>query len=111
MRTFHLLDEQGTTAGRMILDDCGNGHVVLDCLPKPLAVVERQPGEPWRSKISDYPPGGRGSPRRGIILPVSPRVVKTLNFKNFPTSTKRGTCDGEESKHHRGDQGAVATDS
>lgn len=62
MRTFHLLDEQGTTVGRMILDDCGTGHVVLDCLPKPLAVMERAHGEPWSSKNLRLPPLGGAVP-------------------------------------------------
>jgi len=46
MRTYHLLND-GVPAGRLLIDDSGTGYMVLDCLPKPLTVVPKAPGERW----------------------------------------------------------------
>jgi len=46
MRTYKLLVDE-KLAGRMLLDDDGTGHVVLDCLPRPLTVIPKPPGERW----------------------------------------------------------------
>lgn len=87
MTTYRLLNERGSPVGRMILDDCGNRYAVLDCLPKPLTVVELAPGEPWRfEKMSGCPPGGRGPTPPGISTPRG--FAQTQNFE-IPKFTNR----------------------
>jgi|GEM_PF-2245626 len=51
MRTYHLLDN-GKPAGRLLLDDSDTGYAVLDCLPKPLTVVPKAPGDSWTRTLS-----------------------------------------------------------
>lgn len=46
MRTYHLLND-GVPMGRLLIDESGSGYAVLNCLPKPLTVIPKAPGERW----------------------------------------------------------------
>lgn len=58
MRFYELL-ENGEPIGRLLIDSDGTGYAVLDFMA-PLRVIEKAPGESWRSKNLRLPPLGAG---------------------------------------------------
>jgi hypothetical protein len=83
MRFYTLLADE-KPVGRMLLDDDGTGYAVLDCLQKPLAVVEKTPGEPWAHRCNN-----RKHPERG-----HPLTHGGVSFKNFTTPGGQGFPTG-----------------